>query len=52
MIGKHLAVERTRVRQGVETFLISKGFNKDTLSILSYDNLMKLAEDYRFLKRK
>lgn len=54
MTGAQLTAsrERTRLRDNVETFFVAKGFRKETLSLLSYDNLMKLAEDYHFIKRK
>ncbi|MGG0889928.1 hypothetical protein [Cytobacillus horneckiae] len=42
--------ERTRMRDNVETFFVARGFRKETLSLLSYDNLMKLAKDYHYIK--
>lgn len=39
------------MRENVETFFAAKGFWKETLSLLSFDSLINLAEEYHFIVR-
>ncbi|WP_276513913.1 hypothetical protein [Cytobacillus horneckiae] len=39
------------MRENLETFFVAKGFRKETLSLLSFDSLMDLAEEYYFIIR-
>ncbi|MED2940667.1 hypothetical protein ABFV99_25535 [Cytobacillus horneckiae] len=53
MTGAQLTASRERIRlqKNVETFLAAKGFRKETLSLLNFDSLMDLAEEYHFIIR-
>ncbi|WP_433956977.1 hypothetical protein [Cytobacillus horneckiae] len=42
---------KARMRNNLETFFEAKGFRKETLSLLSFDGLMDLAEEYHFIVR-
>jgi len=36
--------------EDMKTYLVSKGFNKQTLELLNFYNLSKLAAEYQFRK--
>ncbi|NRG47338.1 hypothetical protein HRF87_21670 [Bacillus sp. CRN 9] len=42
---------KARLRNNLEAFFAAKGFRKGTLSLLSFDSLMDLAEEYHFIIR-
>jgi len=39
-----------KLMEDMKAYLISKGFNKQTLEMLNFHNLSKLAADYQFRK--
>lgn len=39
-----------KMMEDMKQYLISKGFNKQTLEMLNFYNLSKLAAEYRFEK--
>lgn len=42
---------KARMQNNLEAFFAAKGFRKETLSLLSFDSLMDLAEEYHFIVR-
>ena len=39
-----------KMMEDMKKYLISKGFNQQTVEMLNFYNLSKLAEDYKFKK--